>query len=139
MAVEVEAASNRPRGYFAVWQRLLRGYGPLAGFIVVMIVMSILVPSKVQKVVETGVSAGAESEETGDTTPAEQGVAGETPVGEEVSTPAGPRVRPRSRAVRATRWWATRIHRPACSSAATTAALRITASTRKEIPSPSAS
>ena len=91
MAVEVEAASNRPRGYFAVWQRLLRGYGPLAGFIVVMIVMSILVPSKVQKAVSTeDVSAGSQAEETTDTTPAGDAATAEgAEVGGAVATPGG--------------------------------------------------
>ena len=89
MAVEVEAASNRPRGYFAVWQRLLRGYGPLAGFIVVMIVMSILVPSKVQKVATTSdASAGAEADVPTEDTLAPAGdAAAETPVGGAVATP----------------------------------------------------
>ncbi len=68
MAVDLEAASNRPRTYFAVWQRLLRGYGPLAGFVVVMIVMSLLVPSKVQKVTATSDTAEETSESTDDTT-----------------------------------------------------------------------
>ena len=41
--------SNPPRTYFSVWQRLLRGYGPLAVLVVLLLLMSILVPSKVPK------------------------------------------------------------------------------------------
>lgn len=42
-------ASNPPRTYFSVWQRLLRGYGPLVVLVVLLLLMSILVPSKVPK------------------------------------------------------------------------------------------
>lgn len=35
-----------PRTYFSVWQRLLRGYAPLAVFAVLLVLMSLLVPSK---------------------------------------------------------------------------------------------
>ncbi len=41
--------TNPPQGYFGVWQRLLRGYGPLAVFVVVIALLALLVPSKVQK------------------------------------------------------------------------------------------
>lgn len=40
-----------------MWQRLLRGYGPLAGLVVVLLLMSILVPSKSQPA-NTALSAG---------------------------------------------------------------------------------
>jgi hypothetical protein len=40
--------SNPPRGHFGVWQRLLRGYGPLAVFALMILLLSVLVPSKVQ-------------------------------------------------------------------------------------------
>ncbi|MGK2949459.1 MAG: ABC transporter substrate-binding protein [Acidimicrobiales bacterium] len=39
--------SDPPRGYFSVWQRLLRGYGPLAVFALMILLLSVLVPSKV--------------------------------------------------------------------------------------------
>jgi hypothetical protein len=41
--------SNPPRGHFGVWQRLLRGYGPLAVFALLILLLSVLVPSKVHK------------------------------------------------------------------------------------------
>jgi hypothetical protein len=70
VAVDLEAASDRPRPYFKVGQRLLRGYGPLAAFVVVMVVMSMLVPSKVQKVVtaDSASSASDQSDVSTDTT-----------------------------------------------------------------------
>ena len=37
------------RGYFSIWQRLMRGYGPLAVFALMLLLLSVLVPSKVQK------------------------------------------------------------------------------------------
>ncbi len=40
--------ANPPRGHFGVWQRLLRGYGPLAVFALLILLLSVLVPSKVQ-------------------------------------------------------------------------------------------
>lgn len=45
----MKPVSNPPRTYFSVWQRLLRGYGPLAVLAVMLLLMSILVPSKVPK------------------------------------------------------------------------------------------
>ena len=58
--------SNPPRTYFSVWQRLLRGYGPLAVFAVLLVVMALLVPSKVPSSsaiglgqTNTGLNAGA--------------------------------------------------------------------------------
>ena len=35
-----------PRGSFTVWQRLLRGYGPLAVLVVVVLMVALLIPSK---------------------------------------------------------------------------------------------
>jgi hypothetical protein len=35
-----------PRGSFSVWQRLLRGYGPLAVLAVLLLIMAVLVPTK---------------------------------------------------------------------------------------------
>src|SRR5688572_20432853 len=40
-------SSDPPRGHFSVWQRLMRGYGPLAVFAVMLALLSVLVPSKV--------------------------------------------------------------------------------------------
>jgi hypothetical protein len=34
-----------PRGHFAVGQRLMRGYGPLAVLALMLLLMSVLVPS----------------------------------------------------------------------------------------------
>jgi hypothetical protein len=48
-----------PRGHFAVGQRLMRGYGPLAVFALMLLLMSLLVPSKVP---DETVSAGAGSD-----------------------------------------------------------------------------
>jgi len=42
------SATHPPRGSFSVWQRLLRGYGPLAVLAALLALMSVLVPSKVQ-------------------------------------------------------------------------------------------
>jgi hypothetical protein len=39
--------SDPPRGYFSIWQRLMRGYGPLAVFALMILLLSVLVPSKV--------------------------------------------------------------------------------------------
>jgi hypothetical protein len=39
--------SSPPSGHFGVWQRLLRGYGPLAVFALMVVLISVLVPSKV--------------------------------------------------------------------------------------------
>ena len=70
-------SSNPPRTYFSVWQRLMRGYGPLAVLAVLLLLMSLLVPSKVPKnqaVAASGSSAdGASGGDTTDST-----VAGDT-------------------------------------------------------------
>ena len=39
--------STPPSGYFGIGQRLMRGYGPLAVFALMLLLMSLLVPSKV--------------------------------------------------------------------------------------------
>ena len=55
--------SNPPRGYFGVWQRLLRGYGPLAVFALMVLLLSLIVPSKVHdngdEVDTSGAAAGS--------------------------------------------------------------------------------
>jgi hypothetical protein len=49
-----------------VWQRLFRGYGPLAAFAVLLLLMSLLVPSKVQKApAKVSASSGNGSSPTG--------------------------------------------------------------------------
>jgi hypothetical protein len=55
---EVRNSTHPPRGYFNVWQRLFRGYGPLAAFAVLLLLMSLLVPSKVQKTAKVSASNG---------------------------------------------------------------------------------
>ncbi len=50
--------SRPPQDYFSVWQRLFRGYGPLAMFAALVVVIALLVPSRVQKVSTTGNNAG---------------------------------------------------------------------------------
>ncbi|MEY2435086.1 MAG: hypothetical protein QOC92_4811 [Acidimicrobiaceae bacterium] len=57
MASDIHDVSNPPRTYFSVWQRLFRGYGPLAVLIVTLLLMSLLIPSKVQNA-GTNVSTG---------------------------------------------------------------------------------
>ncbi len=57
--------SNPPRGHFGVWQRLLRGYGPLAVFALMILLLSVLVPSKVHdddtvSADQSGATAGAD-------------------------------------------------------------------------------
>jgi hypothetical protein len=51
--------SNPPRSYFSIGQRLLRGYGPLAVLAALLVLMSLLIPSKVAKT--TAVDSGAPS------------------------------------------------------------------------------
>src|SRR5437588_11700807 len=65
---------------FTVSQRLLRGYGPLAVFAVLVLLMSLLVPSKSPKSVNaiagsTGASEGPLAGGTTDTGPAGSGEA----------------------------------------------------------------
>jgi hypothetical protein len=55
-----------PRDAFSVWQRLLRGYGPLAVFAVLLLVMALAVPSKPQTVSTGG--SGGQAPTTDDTT-----------------------------------------------------------------------
>ena len=61
-APNIHTTSKPPEGYFSVWQRLLRGYGPLAVLTLLLVLMSLLVPSKVQKassnVAATGRASG---------------------------------------------------------------------------------
>lgn len=56
-------STSVPTGSFSVWQRLLRGYGPLVGLAVMLVLMSILVPSKVPAdgTVSTGPGSGDDS------------------------------------------------------------------------------
>ena len=52
-----------PRGSFQVNQRVLRGYGPLALFVVIMIVVALTVPSKPRTI--NNVSAGNDDSSLG--------------------------------------------------------------------------
>jgi hypothetical protein len=82
--VAAPATSNPPRDYFSVWQRLFRGYGPVAALAVLLLLMSLLVPSNVpkNKTAATNVPAG-------DTGSSDVG-AGTTPTGDTTgSTVAG--------------------------------------------------
>ena len=44
-----QPTSRTPQGYFSVWQRLLRGYGPLVVFAILIALIAVLVPSKAPK------------------------------------------------------------------------------------------
>ncbi len=50
-------ASSPPPGYFSVFQRLFRGYGPMAVLVAVLVIVALFVPSRVPKT--TAVAAGA--------------------------------------------------------------------------------
>lgn len=67
MSTNPREVSNPPRTYFSIWQRLLRGYGPLACLIVLVLLVSILVPSKANEGVGTGgLTPGGELPEASD-------------------------------------------------------------------------
>jgi hypothetical protein len=75
-----DAPSNPPRNYFSVWQRLLRGYGPLAVLAIMLLLMSLLVPTKAPDSVGAGAfgpsEAGAGGTGTGGTSGAGAGAGG---------------------------------------------------------------
>ncbi|CAN5628040.1 hypothetical protein BH20ACT2_BH20ACT2_00280 [soil metagenome] len=93
MAVTSPTATNTgsPDG-FRVWQRLLRGYGPLAVFAVLLLLMSLLVPTTTPDDLSAGAGfnsdddaqLGAGDGATGATRPGSPGAAGAG------STPGGP-------------------------------------------------
>ena len=56
--------SRPPTGYFGVWQRLLRGYGPLALFAAFIVVLALAVPSRVPK---TNTASSANASQSGPT------------------------------------------------------------------------
>src|SRR5688572_27897174 len=56
MAVHNAPSSTPPPGSFSVWQRVLRGYGPMAVPVVLLLLMAVLVPSKSQDTVSTNSS-----------------------------------------------------------------------------------
>ena len=58
-------SARPPRGYFSVLHRLLRGYGPLAVFAVMLLLIAWLVPTKVADTVETSSSNQASGAGTG--------------------------------------------------------------------------
>lgn len=60
MASPTTARTNPPREYFSVWQRLFRGYGPLAVFALLLVAMSVFVPTKAPEAVSAdGFSSGS--------------------------------------------------------------------------------
>jgi hypothetical protein len=67
--VTVPTNPNTPRGHFGIWQRLLRGYGPLAVFAVFVVLISVLIPSKVHDTnVSTDNSASSSNDNGAGTT-----------------------------------------------------------------------
>jgi hypothetical protein len=78
LASNIRDVANPPRSYFGVWQRLFRGYGPLAVFIVTLLLMSLLIPSKVQSAsnVSTGSNRTGTSGGTGTAAGASNNAAG---------------------------------------------------------------
>ena len=58
--------STPPSGYFGIGQRLMRGYGPLAVFALMLLLMSLLVPSKVPDKASLSSGSGSGSSLTGD-------------------------------------------------------------------------
>jgi len=60
-----DVTTNPPRSYFDVWNRLFRGYGPLAVFIITLLLMSILIPSKVHSATPTAASGAKGSTGSG--------------------------------------------------------------------------
>src|SRR5439155_14350395 len=75
---------NPPPGAFSVSQRLLRGYGPLAVFAVLLLLMATLVPSKAPQSVSSSGDANLNSGSAGDTSDTVAGTDGTT------DTSAGP-------------------------------------------------
>ncbi|MGH9273848.1 MAG: hypothetical protein ACRDZU_04295, partial [Acidimicrobiales bacterium] len=55
------SSSNPPLTHFSVWQRLFRGYGPLAVLALMVILMSFLVPTKTPEGVDAGAGFTADS------------------------------------------------------------------------------
>lgn len=53
----IRPTSSPPPGYFSVFQRLFRGYGPMAILVAVLVIVALLVPSRVPK--STTVAAGS--------------------------------------------------------------------------------
>ena len=51
-----QGPSSPPPGYFSVFQRLFRGYGPMAVLVAVLVIVALAVPSRVPK---TAVASGA--------------------------------------------------------------------------------
>ena len=53
------SAARPPTGYFGISQRLVRGYGPVAVLVVVMVLIAALVPSRVPKATNASVSSSS--------------------------------------------------------------------------------
>jgi ABC-type branched-subunit amino acid transport system substrate-binding protein len=83
MASPTTARTNPPREYFSVWQRLFRGYGPLAVFALLLVAMSVFVPTKSPEAVSAdGFSSGTGTGTgTASGTGAGTGTAAGTPTG----------------------------------------------------------
>ena len=64
MASRPEPTALTPRGSFSVWQRLLRGYGPLAVLAALLLLMALLVPSKSPDAVNALDASGSGDDET---------------------------------------------------------------------------
>ena len=62
MVAEQHTPPAQPRPYFTVSQRLFRGYGPLAAFAALLLLMAVAVPSRTLRAttVGTGGAAGAD-------------------------------------------------------------------------------
>ena len=79
MSIELRDVSNPPRTYFSVWQRLLRGYGPLAALVIVLLLTAYLVPSKAKGTdVSTGGASGTQGGRTQTSTGVGTGATGAT-------------------------------------------------------------
>jgi hypothetical protein len=83
VATNVRDVSNPPRNYFSVWQRLFRGYGPLAVLALLVLLVALLVPSKAQTTSNTTVGGPLPSDSgatPGVTIPGKKGTTGSTVV-----------------------------------------------------------
>ena len=84
-----QGPSSPPPGYFSVFQRLFRGYGPMAVLVAVLVIVALAVPSRVPKTtaVSSGAGAAGYATGTGGTGPA--GAAGAATASAGGASPAG--------------------------------------------------
>lgn len=68
--VSAERVAAPPRGALPVWKRLLRAYGPVAALALILLLVAMLVPSKVDGTVEETPPASVSSTSTSTTAPA---------------------------------------------------------------------